>query len=72
LIYNINCTCYYLTIPYGPIPDYSKDVWIDAAVDKTGDEIVMASHFTETDWYFFHQAAKAHLASAMDLIKELV
>jgi hypothetical protein len=56
----------------GPIPNYLKDSWIDAALDKSGDEVVMKPDFTMTDWYFFHQAAKVQLARVFDLIKELL
>jgi len=51
------------------IPDYSKDSWIDEALDKSGEEIIMKPDFTRTHWYRFHQAAKIHFAIAMDLIK---
>jgi hypothetical protein len=57
---------------YGPIPNYSKDVWIDAALDKSGDELVMKPNFTKTDWYYFHQAAKVHLASVLEVVGELL
>jgi len=57
---------------YGPIPNYSKDTWIDAAIDKSGDELVMKPNFTRTDWYHFHQAAKVQLARVLDLIKDLI
>jgi hypothetical protein len=51
------------------IPDYSKNSWIDTALDRSGEEIVMKPDFTETHWHNFHQAAKAHLSLVMDLIK---
>jgi hypothetical protein len=53
----------------GPIPQYSKDSWIDAALDRTEGKITMRAGFPGTDWYKFHQAAKAHFAVVMDLIK---
>lgn len=55
----------------GPIPDYSKDKWIDAALDKTGREVTMKPNFENTDWYKFHQAAKNHFALALNLISAL-
>jgi len=55
----------------GSIPNYSKDDWIDAALNKTGAGITMSAGFMTTDWYKFHQAAKSHFAVVMNLIKEL-
>jgi hypothetical protein len=55
----------------GPIPKYSKDDWIGAALDKKEGKINMSDDFFNTDWYHFHQAAKVHFAAAMDVIKEL-
>jgi hypothetical protein len=55
----------------GKIPPYSKDVWIDAALDRKGDDIVMKRGFTETNWYKFHQAAKLHFAHVADLVKDI-
>lgn len=55
----------------GTIPDYSKDSWIDEALDKRGKDIIMKPDFTSTHWYRFHQAAKTHLAYAVDLVKGL-
>ncbi len=55
----------------GAIPNYSKDKWIDEAVDKSGGKIVLKDDFTETHWYKFHQAAKTNFAYVLDLIKEL-
>jgi len=57
---------------HGPIPSYSKNVWIDAAIDKSGHELVMKPNFKRTEWYHFHQAAKVHLASVLDLVGELL
>jgi hypothetical protein len=57
---------------HGPIPNYSKDLWIDAAIDKSSDELVMKPNFNKTDWYYFHQAAKVHLASVLGLVGELL
>ena len=56
----------------GPIPNYSKDAWIDAAIDKSGDELVMKPNFTRTHWYSFHQAAKGHLVTVLGLVGELL
>lgn len=55
----------------GPVPGYSKDEWIDAAVDRKGEDLVMKSNYTDTDWHRFHQAAKTQFAYALDLIKEI-
>jgi hypothetical protein len=55
----------------GSIPNYSKDDWIGAALDKKDGEIIMKADFFNKDWYYFHQAAKAHFATAMNVIKEL-
>ncbi|MBW2351999.1 MAG: hypothetical protein JRF51_02100 [Deltaproteobacteria bacterium] len=52
-------------------PKYSKDDWIDRALDRRGEEIVMRDGFEETDWYQFHQAAKAQFALVLDLTKGL-
>jgi len=65
-------SAYLIKNGHGPIPNYSKDQWIEAALDKSGDEVVLASNFTQTDWYAFHQAAKVHFATVMDRVKELV
>jgi hypothetical protein len=65
-------SAYLMRNGHGPIPPYSKDEWIEAALDKSGDEVVLASNFTQTDWYAFHQAAKVHFAIVMDRIKELL
>lgn len=54
---------------FDSIPDYSKDDWIDAALDKDEKNVVMKANFTTTHWYNFHQAAKIHFANVMDLIK---
>jgi len=56
---------------FGSIPDYSKDDWLDAALDKNGKDVVMKPDFTTTHWYNFHQAAKIHFANVMDLIKRI-
>ena len=56
----------------GAIPNYSKDDWIDAALCKTDTGITMSAEFLSTDWHRFHQAAKAHFAVAMNLIRELL
>jgi len=53
------------------VPGYSKDSWIDAALDREGGQIVMCERFEETHWYRFHQAAKAHFATVLELTKEI-
>jgi hypothetical protein len=55
----------------GSIPKYSKDDWIGAALDKKEGKITMSADFFNMDWYHFHQAAKVHFATVMNLIKEL-
>lgn len=56
----------------GPIPNYSKDDWIGAALDKREWKITMSPDFFNTNWYHFHRAAKVHFAIVMNLIKELL
>lgn len=56
----------------GPIPNYSKDDWINKALDKKDGKIIMSTDFFQTHWYHFHQAAKIHFAIVMNLIKELL
>ena len=53
------------------VPKYSKHDWIDAALDREEEQIVMREGFEETDWYLFHQAAKVHFATVFELTKEL-
>jgi len=53
------------------IPNYDKNKWIAAAIDKSGGSVVISPDFLNSDWYHFHQAAKIHLASVMDLVKEI-
>jgi len=55
----------------GMVPKYSKHDWIDAALDREEEQIVMREGFEETDWYLFHQAAKVHFATVLELTKEL-
>jgi hypothetical protein len=55
----------------GAVPKYSKNDWIDAALDRKGNQIVMREGFEKTDWYRFHQAAKIQLATVLTLTKEL-
>lgn len=55
----------------GTIPDYNKDSWINAALERSGSDIVMKPNFTVTDWYQFHQAAKDHFSHVADLIKNI-
>lgn len=56
----------------GPIPNYSKDDWINGALDQKDGKMVVSSNFFNSHWYHFHQAAKIHFARVMDLIKELL
>jgi hypothetical protein len=55
----------------GTIPDYSKDTWIDAALDRNEKGIEMKPQFPDTDWFKFHQAAKIHLSTVAELIKAI-
>ena len=55
----------------GAVPRYSKNDWIDAALDRKEDRIVMREGFEETDWYHFHKAAKIQLAIVLELTKAL-
>jgi hypothetical protein len=55
----------------GEIDKYCKDDWIDAALDKSDAGVTMDPDFINSHWYKFHQAAKVHFATVMDLIKEL-
>ncbi|MDY6881650.1 MAG: DUF6765 family protein [Thermodesulfobacteriota bacterium] len=55
----------------GSVPKYSENTWIDEALDKTDEKIVMRPGFETTHWYRFHQAAKAQFAQVLDLTKEL-
>jgi hypothetical protein len=55
----------------GPIPAYSKDEWIDGALDKQEDSVVMKPDFDRTHWHNFHQAAKVHFANVAELTKGL-
>lgn len=55
----------------GVVPKYSKHDWIDAALDREEEQIVMREGFEETDWYRFHQAAKIQFALVLELTKEL-
>lgn len=55
----------------GKIPSYSKDEWINAALDRSKGDITMKPGFEKTHWYHFHQAAKCHFATVMALIKHI-
>jgi len=55
----------------GTIPEYSRYSWINEAIDRSGAQMAVAPDFTRTHWYHFQQAAKAHLALVVDLIKGL-
>ena len=54
------------------IPNYNKNTWIDAALtkNKTG-KVTIKRDFQKSDWYQFHQAAKAQLAQVAELTKAL-
>jgi hypothetical protein len=54
---------------FGAIPNYQKDDWIEAALNKNGTDIVMKPDFITTHWYNFHQAAKAQFAYVSDMVK---
>lgn len=53
------------------IPKYSKDKWINEALNRGVEGVEMKPNFKNTHWYSFHQAAKIHLSKAIDLIKEI-
>jgi len=55
----------------GTVPKYSKNDWIDAALDRREEQVVMHEGFEDTDWYHFHQAAKIQFASVLELTKEI-
>lgn len=55
----------------GTVPKYSKNDWIDAALDRKEERVVMHEGFEDTDWYHFHQAAKVQFASVLELTKEI-
>lgn len=55
----------------GKIPNYSKNDWIDAALDRKENKIMMHTDFEKTDWYYFHQASKVHFAHVMQLTQYL-
>ena len=55
----------------GTIPDYKKDDWIDAALDRKNQKLSMHPGFENTHWFHFHQAAKRQFALVMELTKEL-
>ncbi|MBF0286233.1 MAG: hypothetical protein HQM14_00330 [SAR324 cluster bacterium] len=55
----------------GSIPKYSKNDWIDQALDKNGGELTMNPEFLNTHWHRFHLAAKSHLAIVLKLIQAL-
>jgi hypothetical protein len=54
------------------IPLYAKDNWIDQALDRTGDEVVMKPDFMKTHWFKFHQAAKAQFSLVMTLVGDIL
>jgi hypothetical protein len=53
------------------IPKYDEQQWIKAALDKSGDEVVIKDDFEQTHWHQFHLAAKAQFALVLSLISEL-
>jgi hypothetical protein len=55
----------------GTVPKYSKNDWIDAALDRREEQVVTHEGFEDTDWYHFHQAAKIQFASVLELTKEI-
>jgi hypothetical protein len=55
----------------GTVPKYSKNDWIDAALDRKEGQVVMHEGFEDTDWYHFHQASKVQFASVLELTKEI-
>ena len=55
----------------GIVPKYSKHDWIDAALDRNEEKVVMHEGFEKTNWYHFHQAAKLQFANVLELTKEL-
>jgi hypothetical protein len=56
----------------GELPKYDKNAWIDEALDRNGNRIVLNPGFEETHWYFFHQAAKVQFSSVFELINDLL
>jgi len=50
---------------------YVKDNWIDEALEKKKTKVVMSAGFEDTHWFQFHQAAKAHFAFVMHLIRRI-
>jgi hypothetical protein len=56
---------------FGTVPRYSKNKWIDAALDIKHGQVAMREGFEATDWYHFHQAAKVQLAGVLELTKAL-
>jgi hypothetical protein len=53
------------------VPRYFKNEWIDAALDRSQEKIVMKPNFKDTHWYLFQQAAKVHFSVVLNLTKEL-
>jgi hypothetical protein len=53
------------------VPGYDKNRWIDDALDKSGDKVVMHPGFEDTHWHKFHLAAKNHFATVIVLIRDL-
>jgi hypothetical protein len=55
----------------GPIPNYAKERWTEAALDRTGKEVKMRPGFENTDWHRFHQAAKSQFSLVLNLLQDL-
>lgn len=55
----------------GKLPKYNKNDWIDNALDKSQSVFITKDDFGDTHWYNFHQAAKVHFATVLNLTKEL-
>ena len=51
-----------------PVPDYDEDAWIDAALERKDNEIVMNHNFDKTDWFNFQEAAKNQFSLTLNLI----
>ncbi len=54
------------------VEKYDANHWIGEALDKTGGEVSMKPNFATTDWHEFHQAAKAHFALVMTLVRSIL
>ncbi len=52
------------------VPRYDKNKWIDEALDIE-DDIILKDNFKDKNWFKFQQAAKGHLVTALDILKDL-